>query len=893
MKRLGNVCLMRRWIRSTACGTAVVFFYSNVIAPPLAQANFWEERRQAVQALRPSHVPPTHPAWPVLAQLPSPQAQLATLTPAHPVPPLIAPRPSPLRGRGQGEGAGVHRSQPLPEWLNRVVAPYGTVQELWLPTDRPRRLILHLQDAHDHLEAQQNIAALIETFSHQGLRLVGLEGAKGPVNFAPYRAFPNPQVTKDLAAHFLNIRWISGPEYAGLTMSDPLPFVGLEDASLYRAHVEAYRDAYAAAQQAKALHEQWFQRTQALKRQMYPPTLLKLDELITKYHQGTLPLTTYVTALTESTPTPSLFPQYPQLAWFLQALTLEQSLNFTQVEAERRRVIEALVTHSATQGVQELTQLSVAFRMGQLSASRYYAALRHFCERQGVSLQRYPQFARYLHYVLLVDQIQHEPLFAEFERLEQERVNAYLTTPALQQLHAASQDLLRVGKLLTQTFTSAEWVKYTQRRVYILALPERLATLAKTIGVPLLGSLSPLRERVGVREDFWTDLLIRCEAFYRLATQRNEALVNHLQETWKDLPPLRTGSELGPSTVPELAIVVAGGFHTEGLTQLLKQHRLPFAVITPRISKMEGDHDYLEVFRRDKTPLEKLFTGERLTIKSQGNIAFIPGLDDLPHQGDGVAVFNAYTALGQLGGNAALPGTLQKVVTASQQLGVTLNEVASYPVGQDGSVLTGQIRLNKTTLLPFKVLIGNVPALQRKRTLANVYGPSFQTFPCNGAQITIGLRNPSLSDSLTFASKRLALAVQSPLHGITTNLVGAGSLEALWQFFQSLPWWGWVIFIVILFIPRIIQTIQRQREKNRYAKQLEDNYGITLEIAKSLIKFIYDTKQEKTLRALGGALQYPQIIPMFMEGLNDLSLEVFVGSARGLGLICGPEYIPV
>lgn len=543
------------FMRSLTCGLAVVLFYSNVLVPPLAQASFWAERRRVVEAHHVRSSQPAHPAAPLLAELPPLCPPLSTLS--------TDPR-NPYQGKGEG-------ASPLAAWVQQVAAPYGIVREAWLPSNRPRRLILHIQDAHEYQEVQQHIAGLIEAFSSHGLRVVGLEAAKGVVNFAPYRGFPDPQVTQDLAAQFLQWQWLSGPEYAGLTMRHPPLFVGLEDAALYRAHVFAYRAAYTAQQSLTPAYQRWRGLVQGLKDRYYPRPLQDLDVAIAKYHQGSFPLTEYVKVLI---PDPRALPAapYPQLHRFMEALAVEQSWHI-------------------------------------------------------------PQFDRDIHYTLLVNQIQHEPLVAELERLEEERVGTWLTTPTLRAVHAASQDLSLLGKLLTQTLTSQEWKRYAQRRAEILAFPERLTILAKRLHEP---SPHP------VEGSAWSELLTRCEGFYRLAIQRNEALVRHLQDAWQTLPSPGASPDPMPRTAPELAIVVAGGFHTDGLTQRWKHRGFPYVVITPRITKRDDSRDPLEVFRREKTPLEQLFREDRMTLAVQGAITHIPELEELPHREPGRGGFKLY-----------------------------------------------------------------------------------------------------------------------------------------------------------------------------------------------------------------------------------------------------------
>jgi len=65
------------------------------------------------------------------------------------------------------------------------------------------------------------------------------------------------------------------------------------------------------------------------------------------------------------------------------------------------------------------------------------------------------------------------------------------------------------------------------------------------------------------------------EAYYRLAFKRDDVMVNNL---------LRMAEEMGQDRV----VLIAGGFHSRGMTSLLRQKGVPYVVIQPRISFSPG-----------------------------------------------------------------------------------------------------------------------------------------------------------------------------------------------------------------------------------------------------------------------------------------------------------------
>ena len=74
-------------------------------------------------------------------------------------------------------------------------------------------MVLHIQDAHGNAAAQENIAKALDTLSKEEKGfLLGIEGARGAFDFHPYRSFPDPEVTQEIADYFIKEGFITGPE---------------------------------------------------------------------------------------------------------------------------------------------------------------------------------------------------------------------------------------------------------------------------------------------------------------------------------------------------------------------------------------------------------------------------------------------------------------------------------------------------------------------------------------------------------------------------------------------------------------------------------------------------------------------------------------------------------
>jgi hypothetical protein len=188
----------------------------------------------------------------------------------------------------------------------------------------------------------------------------------------------------------------------------------------------------------------------------------------------------------------------------------------------------------------------------------------------------------YVRYVLLSDAIDAQSLFNEIQGLENAGYNALAKTPEERQLAALSKQLTLIGKLLDFSLTPEEWKEYAAKK----ALP------VERNGGPLESQVEGFRSQ-----------LSSFEAFYSAAQARDQAMTENL---------LKAMERHSASS----AVLVTGGFHSHGMDQLLTRSGVATVSFTPKITQVETKKGsaYLSVFTQEKTPLEKLFQGEKLFL---------------------------------------------------------------------------------------------------------------------------------------------------------------------------------------------------------------------------------------------------------------------------------------
>lgn len=575
---------------------ATAFLFSNVIAAHAIEKNFWEARREFSKKLRggsSSSSPVTVEGHPLIAQLPK----------AVPVGWGGGNLSSPSNAEGT-ETSAFEVGPKTGDWLGRLVTPYGHVNDVYISPIANAPMIVHIQDAHGIEEAQKNIAGMMGVLqAGPHINLVGLEGASGSFNVDPLRHIASAVVTEAVADFFLEKGLIAGPEFAGLTLSQPSVFYGVEDNGLYKANIQALKEAYKIKPALQDSLTKLDQEAVQLKQNIFSDRLKTFDRHFEAYKAEREKLGDYVRYLVKEMPEKGTFHSregignYPNVQLLVNALDQEDGLDFQKVEIERRLLVETLVKELPKTALEELVAKSVDHRAGRLGYGDYNRYLKALCTSHNVRLEEFKLFSRYISYVLSAEKINVSDLLEELDRLETAVVNFLAKTPAEKLLMDASRDLALLRKLVHHEMSVTDWLKYEKRRLEILDLDHRLAALSSGTKINFGSTAGLTAETLKAFEDFCS-----------YAVQRNVALAGNLLGQMA-----ASGTKAG--------VLVAGGFHTAGLTHILRQKRVSYVVVSPKISKIPKENNYLDVLARDPIPLEKLIAGERISLAQPIHLA--------------------------------------------------------------------------------------------------------------------------------------------------------------------------------------------------------------------------------------------------------------------------------
>jgi hypothetical protein len=535
---------------------ALFFFAENAVLSYSAEGNYWSERRKSSQNTQKIHR----------------DIQLARLSPrpSEDVLKVITAVPVQSISSGFNEGVSFPHSKEIATVLESVPTAYGTVRKLSLPTGQSNgKTIFHIQDVHQNSDAQNNISrALQQLIKDEKIQLIALEGAFEPLNVERFRQFSHRDTVQTVADYFLDENKISGPIHAAFVSAKPMPpILGVDDPVRHRANVEAYRQSIPKQEELKRFVADRKKEMRSEKKRVFNPNLFQFDETVEAYQEGRLALGQYAKNLIHHGPP---HPKFNAVRDFTTALGMEKSMDFKQVEIDRKRLVQRLIEKLSPPETQRLLALGSAYRMGHVRYGDFYRELSKLCVSKGVSLSDLKEMDAYIRYVLLSDAIDPEVLFEELNQLEKDAFATLAVAASEKQMVNRSRYLNVMGKLVNFSLTPMDWAEY-------LALKDDGQTFME-----------------GRSFD-----LISFEAFYSEAQARDRAMSDNLIKT-----------------AARTSVLVTGGFHSSGMAPRLTKAGFTVVSFVPKIEKIETEKGsaYLGVFSREKTPLEKLFQGEKLFL---------------------------------------------------------------------------------------------------------------------------------------------------------------------------------------------------------------------------------------------------------------------------------------
>lgn len=435
----------------------------------------------------------------------------------------------------------------------------GKIEERFQGTSK--RWVISIQDVHAHFGAQENIAAILGHLNEiYGLRLVAYEGGWNITSYPKTWEIQSSRKKQLVLRTLLEEDIITGSAYAAMTSKTPIVLHGVEDPEIYKQNLRIYLEFIEHKDSVEKEIANFEQTLSSQKSALYNPDLLDFDRALLKFRADAKEAEQFLPRLLSLAKKLSIdLHHLPQIKLFMEVSSLEKSIDKNKLKSEIDRIM--LEHKNSRLSFEEM------LRHGTLTDEQ---------------ISFYPNVQKQRELLKLSDQIIHDQLFTEIDHCILLVKAKLYKNAAEQELDQAFDRFTTAKKIMTFKATPADLKLYRKSKALMLN-EMKAADLDRHF-------------KLG-------------RSFYRLAEKRNEIFYKQIT----DIPALRS----------EDIALVAGGFHTDGMRELLRKASVSYIVITPQLGQESPNEKlYFKQLRGLKVLAQTLSEiGNRLSDGQDSRIA--------------------------------------------------------------------------------------------------------------------------------------------------------------------------------------------------------------------------------------------------------------------------------
>lgn len=494
----------------------------------------------------------------------------------------------------------------------------ASVEEIYEAPPRPdAKMILHIQNAHRNYEAQAQIKKLLD-YLHKtyAFKLMFVEGALDKLDANFLNVFPDPEKNRELAEHLAREGELTGPELFLMDEPDGVSAIGIESPGLYRANFDAFREVYNQEGPVNEFLEQTEMRLGKLGTVIFSPEARRVMSEWSKFEAGHRDFLPYLKRLALDAKKvlgidlESLFAQveWPQITRILVIQSMEKDIDRKLALEEKARLIEFLKEKKCTdyviQAVERLEEKKITMNRVASKESQHDFLPRYLLERlvdeagpKGFYFHDYPAFSLYAGYLILKSEMESRELFGEIDLIFEKILNELTVTEKEKNLLELYRDEKLLKQLLHLELMRPEWRRAIYRRDWID--PDTLLGRIDHLEKGLPETVNPSATGPDQGEVLLTGIYNTAFRFYDLARERESAFYSKMRQTMAE-------------SQTDKAILVTGGFHTDGLMELFREDQMSFGVLLPNIRGKIDSTNYVAAMMENRTTMFDLATIEAI-----------------------------------------------------------------------------------------------------------------------------------------------------------------------------------------------------------------------------------------------------------------------------------------
>ncbi len=463
----------------------------------------------------------------------------------------------------------------------RISPELAKVQESY--QGKTKKLIIHIQDAHCHYEAQKKVSQVLEKLiKNYGLGLILVEGGSGDVSLSYLRNYGTQELREEVAEEYLKKGEIAGEEYLDIISDLPFRLYGIENDDLYNAHLDSFWEVESFKKKAIENGSVLKSLVDSLKRELYNTQLRFFERKKAGYEKEEISITDYYQYLRDSSKKFGLdLNPFPNFKNFIEAASFEKNIKTEEITRDCKSLVTRLTEVLPEKKLKQLLAKSAKFKLEKIKSQDYYLFLKMLARSKHLNLKSYPYLYNYLNYLELSERIDGVKLIKEVKAVEEDIKKKLFKNDEERKLNEISENLELFTNLINLQMTPDEYEFYRAKKSdfklsswleFLNAKAAKYKLNKQTLDTSLLDNN-----------------LETFEGYYQAAQKRDAVLVeNTIAKMDEDKE--------------AIAVLIAGGFHTPQLTRMFKEKGYSYLVVAPKITESSDHEIYLSVLK-NRSPL--------------------------------------------------------------------------------------------------------------------------------------------------------------------------------------------------------------------------------------------------------------------------------------------------
>ncbi|MBN1823733.1 MAG: ROK family protein, partial [Endomicrobiales bacterium] len=465
------------------------------------------------------------------------------------------------------------KSKQIEKKLGEFVIPYSLGRVTDGANFGTGSLIVVLQDLHCHPEVQRNIAKIIGLIEERyGLGDIYVEGAAGHVSTSWVNTIKDERLRKDIVDSLMDTGKLTGTEYFSITNGKNRALKGLEDKRIYEENLKRLGTILGMQPKVEEMLPEVKRKLKGLQERHFQRANKRLERMVEKNKEGELTTEKYYALLIKYAKKQKIdLNAYKNLTGYLEIINIGQELDYGRINKEMKDYLAALKEKMSYKNYSEL----VARAQDASKLDEFYLVLDKIFQLTDSKVGRgYPNLAKFLEFVNKNQAINPIALISE-ERMIVSELHRVLSESGAEREVAFLTGMYPCLEEFLKNKISCEDYEYFKSNLQAFeTLWNKYVYEGKFPAVDL---------QMPVLSEFYSANVERNRCFIRNVIGSVPAQDAQIMVT----PDTFVQSELTSQLkgIKKMTLVVAGGFHTTGISRLLKQTGASYIVITPNVTK--------------------------------------------------------------------------------------------------------------------------------------------------------------------------------------------------------------------------------------------------------------------------------------------------------------------